>query len=1275
MLRPMRYVGYAVAALLALVVLLVAGTSLAVRIWGPELARERVEQALQTALARDVHVERVDVEPWRGRVVVAGVTAPARSGEPGPNFLTLSRVEANIGISSLWHRRLVLRSIRLDDLDLRVASRGGPPLRELPILPEIVQAGPLTITLGPIELRRARLFYQDDQAALRVTAQGLSGSARPGRQATGVTIAADEITIETGQAKDRLGAVTADARIAPTTIEIRELAASWEKRRVTIAGAVRGPFDAPTLDVTGRGEVDLAVLGGRFGSPWTLAGVARATVHLTGPAALPRVTGNIAIDELRAGPVTAKSAAAQVAFVDGVASVTRLSARAFGGSLSGQATIEPAHLDRAHIALRLRDVESAALEALGGFTSGATARLDAEAEARGDLRDITRARLHVRVAARQVQLPPAVAGLGTGTIDAEASGERGTFELASAVARWPGLQLSAQGRTTLDGPTPIHLKAAGELRHLAPLLGTIRVAGDATLDADVTGRWRDPVLTGRLDVRAPTIVDVRADALAASFTLTPRSLRLADASVRLAQARLTASGHLTWPATATLAVPMPGAVSLDVLARAENARLEDAAPWLPPALHGSSGAVAVTAKIDGTLAAWHAAGRAESASLNVPATPPIRQVAVSFDATADRIEVAALRASVLDAPVLAKGRWRWAGGGEVEGEAGPVDLTRVPDLPENLRVEGRVRATVKATIRDGRVAGSARANAEGVAAAGWPLGRGVVEITSDGATVRAEVAFPEARIAGSGQGRLDGAAIIATRVAAADIEIEPLLRQYRPDLVGTLTGRFSASATLDVPARDPRATHGTVQLEPVQFEAAGEKWQARGPIVIRREPGRLSLERLEIVGRLGTATASGALDDGGTLEGSLRGQAPLTLLSVFRPEIREAAGRLELDVRVGGTMAKPNLIGRGTITGGLMALRDTPVVIRDLEGRFALSPSRLRVEELQARVGTGTVKATGEVGLDGRAIGAYQVAVTARGVSFTAIEGLETAWNADATLTGQGGRGVVRGQAHLVRGAYTRDLSIVPMLLQARAREEPMDWGRELALQLDLELDDNLVVRSPQARLRAGGTLHLHGTVTRPVVLGTVETQDGRITFRRNRFTIENAVVRFDDPRRLNPHLDVRATTRIKTYDVTMWLSGRVEDLTIRLSSEPPLPQEDLLALVTLGSTRAELGSSGGLTFAGEAAQLMSRELLGLEPSAPIVDVLEFGKTDTGQNQFRVGKRLGDKTTVIYSGSFAEGGQQKLRIEYQIIGPLLLAGEQSFTGGVGGDVIVRLRFR
>src|SRR5262249_51335018 len=151
---------------------------------------------------------------------------------------------------------------------------------------------------------------------------------------------------------------------------------------------------------------DLASLGRRLGLTQTLAGVARANAHVVGTMAAPRATGSVAIDALTAGPVKARAVAAQVDFANGVVSVSQLTARAFGGSLTGQATLEPAHLERAHVTVRLRDVESVALEALGGVSTGMTARVDAEAEARGDLRDVVRARLHVRATARQVQLPP-----------------------------------------------------------------------------------------------------------------------------------------------------------------------------------------------------------------------------------------------------------------------------------------------------------------------------------------------------------------------------------------------------------------------------------------------------------------------------------------------------------------------------------------------------------------------------------------------------------------------------------------------------------------------------------------------------------------------------------------------------------------------------------------------------------------------------------------------------------------------------------------------------
>jgi autotransporter translocation and assembly factor TamB len=930
-------------------------------------------------------------------------------------------------------------------------------------------------------------------------------------------------------------------------------------------------------------------------------------------------------------------------------------------------------MDRAHVVLGARTVSVAALEALAGSKAGVGGRLDGDVDARGDLRDPERLQGHLRVQAHQLRLPGRLASLGLGAVEAEAQAQHGAFTLARGVASWPGLKAEAHGQATFDGPRTLHLTVTGELARLGPLIGQRSASGDGVLVADLAGRWRDPVLTGQLELRSPSVADLRADQIVLPFELTQRSLRLTTASARLGRARVVASGNLAWPQGAALAAPSPDVVRLDLQAQTEDARLNDAWPWLPAAAHGS-GPVRASILVKGTLGVWRATGQLESSGLTWPEVPAARDVSAAFEATPDHIEVTAFKAMVLDAPLSARGRWRWAGGGEVEASTGLVDLAQLPGAPTSLGVEGRARATVKASVRDGRVSGSGTVIGERLAVVGRALGSATADVSLDDNALKGDVVLPEARITASAQGRLDG--VIATRATVTDFEIGPILRQLRPDLFGDAAGRLSAVATLDVPARDPRAARGLVRLEPVRFEMAAERWEARGPILVRREPGRLTVERLDVAGRLGTATVTGWLDDGGTLEGALRGQVPLALLAVLRREVREAAGTLDLDARVGGTLAKPNLVGRGTISGGLIALRDLPFVIRDLEGRLALSPSRLRIEELKAGIGTGTVRAAGEIAIDGGTVGAYQVALTAQRVGLTPVDGLDTVWNAELALVGRGARALVRGESHLMRGAYTKDLSILPLLLRGGGRAEPAAWGRELALQVQVYLDDNLVIHSPQAQVRGGGTLALRGTVAQPTILGTVETQDGRVTFRRNRYVLENAVVRFDDPGRINPYLDLRATTRIRTYDVTMWLSGRADDLTIRLQSEPPLSQEDLLALVTVGATRSELGSSGGGTvFASEAAQLISKELLGGELHAPTVDILEFGKSDAGQSEFRVGKRLNDRTLVTYSGSFAEGGKQKLRVEYQLFGPVLIAGEQVFSGGTGGDVILRFRFR
>src|SRR5262249_56149328 len=117
-------------------------------------------------------------------------------------------------------------------------------------------------------------------------------------------------------------------------------------------------------------------------------------------------------------------------------------------------------------------------------------------------------------------------------------------------------------------------------------------------------------------------------------------------------------------------------------------------------------------------------------------------------------------------------------------------------------------------------------------------------------------------------------------------------------------------------------------------------------------------EQLELAGRLGTASAAGRLDDSGAIEGTLRGQVPFALLKALRSDVRDASGRLDLDVRVGGTVTKPALVGRGTISGGLLAVRDFPFVVRDLEGRLAFSPAPVPIQPLQPRLASPLVRAT-----------------------------------------------------------------------------------------------------------------------------------------------------------------------------------------------------------------------------------------------------------------------------------------------------------------------------
>ena len=74
------------------------------------------------------------------------------------------------------------------------------------------------------------------------------------------------------------------------------------------------------------------------------------------------------------------------------------------------------------------------------------------------------------------------------------------------------------------------------------------------------------------------------------------------------------------------------------------------------------------------------------------------------------------------------------------------------------------------------------------------------------------------------------------------------------------------------------------------------------------------------------------------------------------------------------------------------------------------------------------------------------------------------------------------------------------------------------------------------------------------------------------------------------PVLDLQGTSLIRDYTVRVYVYGTADAPEAVFTSEPPLPQEEIISLLATGTTREEL-ASGGNVLAGRALMLLGQQL------------------------------------------------------------------------------------
>ncbi len=829
--------------------------------------------------------------------------------------------------------------------------------------------------------------------------------------------------------------------------------------------------------------------------------------------------------------------------------------------------------------------------------------------------------------------------------------ERGALTLASLRLEGPAGAITGSG--TLAGADPMQVAFVWDN---ARLPGALAEVGRGTARAELRGRGGDVELS-RLDARWPGLSLVATGRASAAGLAAFRGEASADL------ARLSRAGGPAATGTATAVVE----------ARGPWSAIEATARLRAPALEVSGATVAdvdVPLRLDRrTLRVEGARARVGSSRLagdgtasvpdGTPLTPDGLSRALRFTAQA---RAPALRLEDVGPllPSAARGRGELAVAARAEG-TGQAWRGTATVTGSRAEVGGTVLRQVAAAVAFDR--SRVELTELSAEAADLPIrARGVWDWTAGGrasATIGpgrlAGVGPPALGLAGTGRASLE----LTARPAVAPVVEGSAQAELDGFAVSGFTlGRGRADLTLRA-----GALRGALAFPERQLAANVE-----GAIAA---DGALRLARAEVTAREGTLTATGGIGPAG-LDLRAQGRLPLDVLPSFSPAIRDGGGVLEIAARASGALAAPVLSGEGAVRGGRLLLRDRPETLRDIEARFALSPQGIQLREATATMGGGRLTARGDAALDGRAIGAYRVHVSARGVSLVTIEGLSSAWDAELDLSGRGGEAWLQGGARLVRGVYTRDLSLLSMALSRPRPEAAVSEGR-LHLLVRVRLDENLAVRTRTADLRVGGALTVQGTTGAPVVFGAIESRDGRIVFRGHDFTVTSASVRFADPRAVDPFLDVIATSRIREYEVTVQLSGRLSDLSVRMSSVPRLPPDDLVALVSFGVTKAELKDSPANVLLGETGRTLAQSLLGIDPSQSGLRVSVVSSDDSQSDPYRVWEDERDRSAT----SRRTGDQrEKVRLEYRLLEqPVFLSAEYDPEGGYGVDVIFRLRFR
>ncbi len=520
----------------------------------------------------------------------------------------------------------------------------------------------------------------------------------------------------------------------------------------------------------------------------------------------------------------------------------------------------------------------------------------------------------------------------------------------------------------------------------------------------------------------------------------------------------------------------------------------------------------------------------------------------------------------------------------------------------------------------------------GASIGGVPAGTGTADLVlSHGAIdIRQFELHPgRGEIAARGQVAINGTSDV--ELSAHDLDpaiFVPIFHLSQP-LVGNLdfTMQWTGPARTPTAGLSLEATDAGVPGATVDRVAALAYYK-NGTITIQDGMVAKGEHRLVVQGTLPVAADRFELDPQGPIQLALHLEdTDLSFLSLLTPAIQDASGTVAGQVAVGGTVAQPTMTGSIQTTGGRMRWAPMRTPLENVAANITFSQNLFEVHDVSADIGGGHLAVHGTAAVGNFHLQTLDLGLAANRLNVD-VPGVYTGRvDANLALRGPAAEPILSGDVTVSGGRVTYAGGAPGGATAAKTATPPVQLDVNVATGTDVYYGEGPVQLAMSGRVHAGGTL------ADPKLSGEVRSDGGSVELFGTVFTVVEGRATFSEGLGLTPLVTARAQGQIGDTRVFVDVAGPLSNPSVVWSSEPPMSQSDILALV-FGAT-GEAGTPTGL-----AGQTLGRLLIGSVTSAIQralhLDELSISYDTQNPVTLRIGKFLSAKFYLTLTEVFAQ---------------------------------------